>query len=370
MARCLIAAVTLLLALGAAVGIGAAPDAATACRPPFLARGTSEGRNDETMMPPWVGELRIAMLFVEFTDARGRTDPQVIYDSYVPRVVEWYKTASYGRLALQVMPLRRWLSLPHPASYYRGGVNLTADAIAAADPIFDFSGTDALYLVLAGDAGLTDGMVQLLPYTADGASIRATAWLPTDGPAEGTVPFVTHETGHILGLPDLYVGGRPETFHHWDLMANPVGGLFAWHRWKLDWIEPSQLVCLVGRGTREAVVTPVEQPGGVKAVVFRAKSAAYVAEVRQRIAEDARRCRAGVLIYAVKLEATFDKPAIRLLPARSDDPSRAGACGFRWNATYGAGRGEVSRVRIGNVRFEVRAVLADGSYRIRVSNRP
>ena len=143
---------------------------------------------------------------------REGINPQVIYDSYVPRVVDWYKTASYGRLALQVTPLRRWLSLPHSASYYRGTGNLTADAIDAADPVFDFSGTDALYLVLAGDAGLGDGMVQLLPYTADGASIRAPAWLPTDGPAEGTIPFVTHETGHILGLPDLYVGGRPETF--------------------------------------------------------------------------------------------------------------------------------------------------------------
>jgi M6 family metalloprotease-like protein len=370
MARCLIAAVTLLLALGAGERIGATPDAASACRAPLLARGTSEGRNDETMMAPWVGRLSIAMLFVEFADARGRTDPQVIYDSYVPRVIDWYRTASYGRLALEVTPLRRWLSLPHPASYYRGEGNLTADAIAAADPVFDFAVTDALYIVLAGDAGITDGMVQLSPYTADGASIRAAAWLPTDGPAEGTVPFVTHETGHILGLPDLYVGGRPESFHHWDLMANPVGGLFAWHRWKLDWIEPSQLVCLAGRGTREAVVTPVERPGGVKAIVYRAKSAAYVAEVRQRIAEDAQRCRTGVLVYAVKLEATFDKPAIRLLPGRGDDSSRAGACGFRWNATYGVGRGEVSRLKVGSVRFTVMTALPNGSYRIRVSNRP
>ena len=321
-------------------------------------------------MPPWVGRLRIAMLFVEFSDARGRTDPQVIYDSYVHRVIDWYRTASYGRLALEVEPLRRWLLMPHPASYYRGGGDLTRDAIAAAAPLFDFAGMDALYVVLAGDAGITDGWVQLSPYTADGASIRAVAALPTDGPAEGTIPFVTHETGHILGLPDLYVGGRPESFHHWDLMANPVGGLFAWHRWKLDWIEASQLVCLAGRGTREAVVTPVERAGGIKAVVYRAKSAAYVAEVRHRIAEDARRCAAGVLIYAVKLERTFDKPAIRLLPARGDDPSRAGACGFRWNATYGLGRGEVSSVRIGTVRFTVRAALADGSYRIRVTNRP
>jgi hypothetical protein len=153
-------------------------------------------------------------------------------------------------------------------------------------------------------------------------------------------------------------------------MANPLGGLFAWHRWKLDWLEPGQIVCLAGRGSREALVTPVERPGGVKALVYRTKSAAYVAEVRQRLAEDAHVCRPGVLMYAVKLEATPNKPAIRLLPARGDDPSRVGGCGPRWNATYGIGRGEVSRLRIGSVQFTVRAALPDGSYRIRVSNRP
>jgi M6 family metalloprotease-like protein len=358
----------LLVAIVAArAGPGETAPYATACRAPLLARGTTEGRNDAATMPPWTGELRIAMLFAEFPDARGRADPREIYDSYVPRVAAWYRTASYGRLDLKVVPFARWLLLPHPASYYRDQGNLTEDAVLAADRLYDFGRTDALYVVLAGDAGLTDGWVQLFgePLTPDGASIHAAATLPTDGRADGTVPFVTHETGHILGLPDLYVGGHPDTFHWWDLMANPRGGMFAWHRWKLDWLEPSQLLCVTGRRAGEAVVTPVERPGGVKAVVYRTKSAAYVAEVRQRIAEDADLCRTGVLVYAVKLEPTFSKPAIRLFPARSDDVSTAGGCGPRYNAAYGVG----ARVTIGSVRFQVRAALADGSYRIRVSNR-
>jgi len=163
----------------------------------------------------------------------------------------------------------------------------------------------------------------------------------------------------------------PSSFYRWDVMAGGgrPSGLYAWHRWKLGWLDATQIACLVGRGWVEATVTPVETAGGVKAVVVRSGRAAYVAEVRQRIAEDAGICRTGVLMYAVKLERTFSKPAIRLLPARSDNLSRAGGCGRRYNATYGFGRGEVSRVSIGSVRFEVRAALRDGSYRIRVSNR-
>jgi M6 family metalloprotease-like protein len=380
MRRGLVFAAALLLALAAArIGITAdRTTAAATCRAPLLARGTTEGRNDSATMAPWVGELRIAMIFVDFADARGRARPLDIYVSYVPRVVDWYWTVSYHRLQIDVVAAQDWVTLPKPFSYYvpERLEEALETGVALADRTFDFSGVDALYVIPAAGADFNGVGVQIRerPLDPDGSSIWAVAWLPTDGNGARSVPFVIHETGHMLGLPDLYLSGYPETYHWWDVMAaaaNPAttGGMFAWHRWKLDWLEPAQFVCLAGRGVREAVVTPVERQGGVKALVYRTKEAAYVAEVRQRIAEDAGICRTGVLMYAVKLERTFSKPAIRLLPARSDDLSRAGGCGRRYNATYGVGRGEVSRVSIGSVRFEVRAALRDGSYRIRVSNR-
>ncbi len=147
-------------------------------------------------------------------------------------------------------------------------------------------------------------------------------------------------------------GGRPS-------------GLYAWHRWKLGWLDATQIACLVGRGWVEATVTPVETAGGVKAVVVRSGRAAYVAEVRHRIGEDATICKTGVLVYEVDLAGA--RRPIWLRPARLDGGSKTGSCVGRWRAPFDLGRGEVRRVTVGGVRFELLQKLADGSYRIRAT---
>jgi hypothetical protein len=115
----------------------------------------------------------------------------------------------------------------------------------------------------------------------------------------------------------------------------------------------------------QATVTPLERPGGVKAIVVRAGQNAYVAEVRQKLGEDATICKPGVLVYEVDLSGA--RRPIWLRPARGDGSANTGACGGRWRAPFDVGRGEISRVTIGGVRFELLQKLADGSYRIRAT---
>ena len=121
-------------------------DSAADCSPPQLGRGTGEGRNDPVLFPPTVGELRIALLFVDFADVRGTTDPGALYDTHIPPVVEWYRKVSYDRLQLVVTPLRRWLTLPGTAAEYaadyENGLRTTVDDALAADVDFGgFQGT-------------------------------------------------------------------------------------------------------------------------------------------------------------------------------------------------------------------------------------
>jgi hypothetical protein len=142
-------------------------------------------------------------------------------------------------------------------------------------------------------------------------------------------------------------------------------GLYAWHRWKLGWLDPDQIACIAGRGRVEATVTPLESPGGVKSVVVRVGRAAYVAEVRQRIAEDATICKTGVLVYEVDL--TGARRPIWLRAARPDGSAATGRCGGRWRAPFDLGRGQVSRLSVGGVRFQLLRKLPDGSYRIRAT---
>jgi M6 family metalloprotease-like protein len=343
----------------------------------------SEGLNDPWTMPPTTGDVRMAMLFMEFPDAPG-IEARAIYASYVPDVVGWFETVSYGRLRLVIEPLPRWLRLAQPSATYaasaRGLDAAVEDAVARADSEFDFRGFHAVYVVPSRDAAFPTLGVRLFgprPIQADGTALRAVAWLFTDNVA-ANAPYVIHETGHVLGLPDLAFPGAGSTFNHWDAMATGgtigvAGGMYAWHRWKLGWLEDAQIACLARAGRRTARVTPLERGGGVKAVVVRSGQTAYVAEVRQPVAEDRGICQKGVLVYSVDLRPPLkggpSRGAIRIQSDRFDDRRRWRRCGGRWNATLDVGRGRDSRLDLGKVRFQVLAALADGSYRIRVTRR-
>jgi hypothetical protein len=87
--------------------------------------------------------------------------------------------------------------------------------------------------------------------------------------------------------------------------------------------------------------------------------------VRQRIAEDATICKTGVLVYEVDLSGA--RRPIWLRAARPDGAAATGGCGGRWQAPFDIGRGQVSAVTVGGVRFQLLGKLPDGSYRIRAT---
>jgi hypothetical protein len=349
------------VALAAATAGPGAP-AESPCAPPRIGIGAiGEGANNPELMPPTVGRLRILALFVDFPDARETRDPAVQYADAAESVARWYDTVSYGRLRIDIELFPRWLRLEHPTSYYFNGrfSDVFDEAVRAADPEVDFSRFDAVYLTPSG--GPDGGWISIAadPIRADEETPHAWGWNPLENGI--------HETGHVLGLPDLYVSGVAWSFYRWDVMAggSRPSGLYAWHRWKLGWLDPAQIACLTGRGRVEATLTPVETAGGMKAVIVRSGRAAYVAEVRRRIAEDATICKTGVLVYEVDL--TGARRPIWLRAARPDGRAATGGCGGRWRAPFDLGRGQVSRVTVGGVRFQLVAKLPDGSYRIRAT---
>jgi len=202
---------------------------------------------------------------------------------------------------------------------------------------------------------LASTIVDHEPLRVDGTAIHAWAWLATGSLQR--LPFVAiHETGHLLGLPDLYVDRVPSSQHTWDIMtaARRGGGLFAWHRWKLGWLDSDQIVCLAGRGTVAATIKPIEEAGGTKALISRVGRAAVVVELRRPLHEEASICRGGVLVYRVDFvrgapdNVGLRQAPIELHPARADDPKQWSRCGREWRATLAFGRGQVSRVTAWN----------------------
>ena len=76
---------------------------------------------------------------------------------------------------------------------------------------------------------------------AEGANytIQYSSFVYDDEPPLSDLRIFFHEFGHILGLPDLY-SRIPSTpgLQRWSLMANGIGHLDAWCKWKLGWITP------------------------------------------------------------------------------------------------------------------------------------
>lgn len=94
------------------------------------------------------------------------------------------------------------------------------------------------------------------------------------------------------------------------------GGLFAWHRWKLGWLDDGQVVCDFVAGA----------PANV---------------------------------------GSRGMP-IRLRPARSDDVRGRDRCGYAWRAPYDLGRAGVARAKAFGIELRLVRALPDGSYRVSV----
>jgi M6 family metalloprotease-like protein len=234
--------------------------------------------------------LRAVMLFVDFPDLRARESTSTIYAHLVPRARAWFDEVSYGHLQLDVTPVRRWFRMPSRVRSYglADGVSgpeqhvYLRDAVKAADSRVDFAGYQVIYVVAAKGTG-AERSPAFLDYPgggidADGNELRygATFFEDTKLDARYAANVLIHETGHVLGLPDLYDVPDPRYWSlfrfagGWDVMSwnDPGFHFLAWEKWKLGWLEPPQIACLDGAGTMTATVTPLERAGGLKAIVL------------------------------------------------------------------------------------------------------
>jgi M6 family metalloprotease-like protein len=342
------------------------------CAPGAPVPGVTAGASLPGTVARSTGELHAAQLLVDFDDAPAQY-PVTEHDFVFAPANEWFRTVSYSRLSLSVASSKHWLRMPLRSSEYQSAAErLLADAVAAADPEIDFSNIDLVYVVPAegADYNSTFAVLNGFGVRADGVAIKF--WVPWGngfGRNNAYPGDLIHETGHLLGLPDLYRARRFRTFHYWDVMTDRwPSEVFAWHRWKLGWLDPEQIACVPGPGRRDVTLTPVERAGGMKAIVVRRGNRAIVAEVRQRTGYDAGRCDTGVLIYEVDM-TPFKRGPVTIHPAHEE--RERPACGPYWSAPFDVGRGETKTFRLPGWRLRIDVVARehDGSYRVRVLRR-
>lgn len=341
-----------------------------------------------------VGSLRGAVVFVDFSDAPQNETTNSYFGRFGPSTTSTFTELSYGKLNMTLDPVHNWYRMSKPSTEYgfdrfsftfQKHRAFVAEVISQADPHVDFSNYDFV-VVAASKRASVDGTAFIAAnpgdeVVADGKAIRFIATVEERNrdlmvvPGFGS-PVVIHETTHLWGLPDLYNNVEPhfDDAGTWDYMAQPepvVPGLFAWHKWKLGWLDQGQVLCQIGPGSIEATLSPVSVAGGTKMIVARTGyQSALAVEVRQPIGTDARLCEKGVLVYSVDtgLVSGSDPSAIQIKAAQPDDASRRGTCGFLYNAPFDVETGEVGTFEDPQTGTRVDVLAASGSnYDVRVT---
>nr|WP_168509163.1 M6 family metalloprotease domain-containing protein [Streptomyces sp. S1D4-11]QIY96486.1 M6 family metalloprotease domain-containing protein [Streptomyces sp. S1D4-11] len=343
-----LATVTLLtLTVSTSAGTGHLPAGSTTAGSIALARSTAlgpcmisgamgvqmgEGIPTQPGYARSTGTVRALTLMVDFSDAPGPGSALDRLAEFFPQTQNWFRTSSYGRLDYRPeTPIRHWLRMPKPFKAYgieRGAPfdpgyrDLVQDIVATADPEVDFRSYDLLNVLVTPNAG-PSALDTVLSVTfagnaeapiADGVPVSNASFVYSrqdDGSgsyAETGYRVLPHENGHTFGLPDLYTPEGGGAVGHWDIMSEDWGAdndLLGWHKWKLGWLDDSQVRCAASPGTTEYTLTPLSRPGGEKLVfVPTSTKTGYAFELRTHDGNDAAVCRPGILIY--KVDASVD----------------------------------------------------------------
>lgn len=289
---------------------------------------------------PTTGTLRAAVVFVDFPDFPATGSTQELYSTLF-NATQLYKTMSYGKLDLQMKPqLDKFYRMPQASSLYnytRGlstedHVRYVNDALKAVGNTVSFKDTDVLYILPPkGAKEISFSPTLMVPVTTgDGTVIGNSVTFGQDMYDKWGFKTVNHETGHAMGLPDLYpysggtttqwVGG----FDMMGLISGQSPDYFAILKWQLDWIDESQVDCRNSSGTTTHRISPIEVQAGSKKCVMIPMNQTHsiLVEVRSTLGINKDACGTGALIYEVFADIETGNGPIRVV----DSTPESGGC--------------------------------------------
>ncbi|MBD0420510.1 M6 family metalloprotease domain-containing protein [Streptomyces sp. NPDC052309] len=336
---------------GTKAGPGPSPLSRSSAHRPCLISGgpeiqMSEGVPTTAGYSRSTGTVRALTLMIDFSDAPGEGKALDRYAEFFPQTQKWFRTSSYGRLDYRPeTPLRDWLRMPkrfadygieRGAPFDPGYRKLVEDIVTAADPKVDFRSYDLLNVLVTPNAG-PSALDTVLSVTfagnaeapmADGVPVANASFVYSrqddgSGSYDKTgYRVLPHENGHVFGLPDLYTQEGGGAVGHWDIMSEDWGAnndLLGWHKWKLGWLESSQVHCASAPGTKEYTLTPLARAGGDKLVFVPLDArSGYALELRTRAGNDETVCRPGVLIYKVDAHVDTGMGPVQVFDSRRD----------------------------------------------------
>ncbi len=240
------------------------------------------------------GPQRTVTILVEFPDRGNSTSPVAVSTSLVG-MNDYYAENSYGKVSFQAettpSPSSSWYLMPNAMTYYgtdssSRNVELVHDALQAAyDSGVNLANYRFALVVHAGsDEAITHSANDIHSYTIPGyifspqiltrISISTSVVSETD-----PMGVYAHESGHLLGLPDLYdttaqIDPTNNFVGYWELMAlgewNPNNGnplvrpgtypshMSAWSKINLGFIPVAQVVTFQSGETGNTTIENIE----------------------------------------------------------------------------------------------------------------
>jgi len=285
------------------------------------------------------GDVRVTVLFVDFSDAIATRTPESVFSIISPGAEQYFDAVSYGRMRLSFDPHFAWLRMSKPTNAYGWdaltfGLHKTyiQEAVDLAGPGVDVSASEAILVVANPDAtGIPFGPT-FIANPGDGVVVGGKRFdnAVTSGHDLlfwGSYWF-NHEFGHSMSLVDLYdfaVPTNPEQFHFvgdFSMMGNIAGQgreYLGWERWLLGWVADDQVLC-AEKGHTAAMLTPVEAAGGKKLVVVRTgATTAVVIENRRSAGYDSALPNQGLLVYFIDTSIDTGNGVVKILPVADSD---------------------------------------------------
>jgi hypothetical protein len=212
------------------------------------------GDRDGTPRLPATGQISVAVVAVDFSDASGNSQDLASASKQIEEVNKWLEFHSQSQLRFNWRTRLEWVRLPQPSTAYSwsepGRLGTAQSILDATDGSFNYSGIDFVFVVLPSTIG---------EHTRDGVAAINRSLTTSEGPIRnlfgGGKFFYEQENGvqrelwsawihelmHPVGIPGH--GIRMNV----DIMNNQNGKsvvLSAWDSYLLGWSDSSENYCV------------------------------------------------------------------------------------------------------------------------------
>ncbi len=288
--------------------------------------------------------LRAVFVCVDFPNKRAadspHPDPRFYYDILAGEGLDIFSKISYGRMNLKVDLIENWFTMPkNDEEYHMDRVityethrNYIGDALKISSSAVDYGRYDIVYIapVCGSAVPYSPTMVAKENPVPCGDGKNGAGLVVTFGADMYTRrgKLFAHENGHILGLPDLYIYYIKEwqeclaycgSFDLMGLIEAQAPDYLGYSKWRLGWIDASQVTEVKSGERGEYTLTPIETSGGNKLVVMPIDAYnGYVIEYRTPTGLDAAMGKDGLLLYRVNGTTANGRGCITVIPPEKE----------------------------------------------------